>query len=53
LNLDVNLRFLRKVLTCYDHCRRRFGMLSLSMREVTEFTACHDLGASMTRAVRA
>ncbi len=34
LDPQSNLKFLRRVLTCYDECRRRHGMLSLSMKEV-------------------
>jgi hypothetical protein len=34
LHRGHNLRFLRKVLSCYEQCQRRYGMLSLSMKEV-------------------
>lgn len=33
---ESNLRFLRRVLAFYHRCREEFGMLSLSMREVSQ-----------------
>jgi peptidoglycan/xylan/chitin deacetylase (PgdA/CDA1 family) len=40
-----NLRFLRKVLSCYEQCRRRHGMLSLSMNEVAQLARPGSFGA--------
>lgn len=52
-NRDRNLQFLRRVLVHFEHCRREFGMLSLSMSEAAGLGDRNLLDAPLTAPERA
>lgn len=49
---DCNLRFLRRILEFHDGCRRRFGMVSLSMNEAARRMDFEPAAATMAAAMK-